>query len=61
MYDDAQALAVSGASLGDLVSALGLQSVLIWTAMLKKKRVAVVGDSAASVTKSLAQPYPQGT
>mmetsp|Transcript_64121 Transcript_64121/g.144628 ORF Transcript_64121/g.144628 Transcript_64121/m.144628 type:complete len:345 (+) Transcript_64121:279-1313(+) len=58
MYDDAQALAVSGASLGDLVSALGLQSVLIWTAMLKKKRVAVVGDSAASVIAAV-QALPQ--
>jgi len=41
--------AVLGGRLGEVLGAFGVHAVLIWTAMLLKKRVVVVGDSSEQV------------
>jgi len=41
------------AGLRDLLAAVGVESILLWTALLLKKRVAVYGDSFASVSRAV--------
>jgi hypothetical protein len=42
------------AGLRDLLAAVGVESILLWTALLLKKRVAVYGDSFAAVAFAVA-------
>jgi phosphotransferase system glucose/maltose/N-acetylglucosamine-specific IIC component len=46
-------VALLGGSIGELFRTFGVHSVLIWTAMLLKKRVVVVGETSEHVLNTI--------